>query len=539
MKNSKLRIVMYVFYCVIIVAYAALFAHIDGGERITVRHTDALEGFRHVTEYQTEIIPNADAPLGYSRVFSWTLPEDTLCNSVLAFYQLHHETDIYLDDELVYSMRADDGNRFTRTTACSWIVHSFRHEDAGKRIRVVMSPIYESVGKRVFDFMVGSPGQIYLAQLEHDFFMLLLSGMCVVVGLLIMAVQAALILRKSANRWSIFFMGNITAWIGLWKFCDTRFVTILFAEHTLLMSYLSIGSLFLGTLCAALFLCEHIRPLHTRAATAVAMAAIVFTLFALVMQLTGAADFREVLPLGHVLIVLIALALVISIVQLHRMGASSVRRREWLLSGLLAIGVSIDLALYNLSGSSDKLSFSLLSMLLYTMLIFMSNLTDANKRAYTDTLTGLFNKNRWDTLMNTPAFTDRNIGVIMFDLNRLKHVNDTMGHAAGDRMIFNFANILRNSIPISNTICRWGGDEFTVLCMEASQDMMEMYIDRVHAAANDYNASGQTPSLHFAAGYALSSEFPELSPSELLRKADERMYLDKNQWYQQHTLTRS
>ena len=68
-------------------------------------------------------------------------------------------------------------------------------------------------------------------------------------------------------------------------------------------------------LCAALFLCEHIRPLHTRAATAVAMAAIVFTLFALVMQLTGAADFREVLPLGHVLIVLIALALVISIVQ--------------------------------------------------------------------------------------------------------------------------------------------------------------------------------------------------------------------------------
>ena len=64
-------------------------------------------------------------------------------------------------------------------------------------------------------------------------------------------------------------------------------------------------------------------------------------------------------------------------------------------------------------------------------------------------------------------------------------------------------------------------------------------MDRVRAGADACNASGQTPSLHFAAGYALSSEFPELSPSELLKKADERMYLDKNQWYQQHTLTRS
>ena len=124
------------------------------------------------------------------------------------------------------------------------------------------------------------------------------------------------------------------------------------------------------------------------------------------------------------------------------------------------------------------------------------------------------------------------IGVIMIDLNQLKYVNDTQGHAMGDRMILNFANILRNTVPPSNTICRWGGDEFTIMIMGASQEKMEQAADAIAEAVANYNATDELPKIHYACGWALSSEFPGLSPSELLVEADKRMYLDKRRWYE-------
>ena len=154
----------------------------------------------------------------------------------------------------------------------------------------------------------------------------------------------------------------------------------------------------------------------------------------------------------------------------------------------------------------------------------------ANRKAYTDVRTGLFNKNRWDELMKNSYGKEDSIGVIMMDLNELKHVNDTQGHAMGDRMIL--ANILRNTIPPSNTICRWGGDEFTVMTIDASREKMEQTANAIAEAVASYNAADELPKIHYACGWALSSEFPGLSPSELLREADKRMYLDKRRWYE-------
>ena len=133
--------------------------------------------------------------------------------------------------------------------------------------------------------------------------------------------------------------------------------------------------------------------------------------------------------------------------------------------------------------------------------------------------------------MKVKAPTDDTVGIMMLDLNRLKYINDTMGHEAGDKMIYTFSNILRNSISHSNTICRWGGDEFAVMIMDADKEKMETCLSEISQATEAYNASGAKPEIFYAAGYALSSEFPRHSLEELLRVADKRMYLDKKRWY--------
>lgn len=124
--------------------------------------------------------------------------------------------------------------------------------------------------------------------------------------------------------------------------------------------------------------------------------------------------------------------------------------------------------------------------------------------------------------------------MMMLDLNGLKYINDTLGHEAGDRMIFNFSAILRNTLPSSSVICRWGGDEFAVMLTGMSREKMERYMDTIHRAVDVYHANNGDPPIFFAVGYALSTENPSLSRKELLAIANNQMHLDKQKWYVSH-----
>ena len=208
--------------------------------------------------------------------------------------------------------------------------------------------------------------------------------------------------------------------------------------------------------------------------------------------------------------------------------------KDSFINGIYSIyGIFIRPVNFYIRKNSSNLVFTMLSFLIYTVIAFVRSFADINRRAKTDVQTGFFNKNRWNQLMDVVTFGTEPIGIIMFDLNRLKYTNDTMGHEAGDKMILSFSNILRNSIPPSNTICRWGGDEFTVMVTDASQEKIELYLADIRKAADTYNASGEKPEIYYAAGYALSSQFPGSTRMELMKKADEQMYLDKKRWYKE------
>ena len=75
-------------------------------------------------------------------------------------------------------------------------------------------------------------------------------------------------------------------------------------------------------------------------------------------------------------------------------------------------------------------------------------------RAYTDAHTGLPNKSACKELLGNKEIISEPTACIMFDLNNLKTVNDTMGHSAGDQLILNFARLLRNVIPEKDFVGR-------------------------------------------------------------------------------------
>ena len=141
-------------------------------------------------------------------------------------------------------------------------------------------------------------------------------------------------------------------------------------------------------------------------------------------------------------------------------------------------------------------------------------------------------KNTYEKLLkNEKEF--HTVSLFICDIDFFKKVNDTLGHEAGDRMIFHFANLLRNTFPGSGVICRWGGDEFSVLLTGVSRSQLEEHIRRLLHATEEYNGKNPNLPIYFAVGAALSDEHPKLSRSELFHRADEEMYRNKQLWYTQ------
>ena len=161
-----------------------------------------------------------------------------------------------------------------------------------------------------------------------------------------------------------------------------------------------------------------------------------------------------------------------------------------------------------------------------------------------DTLTGLPNRALLGERLGQAIVNARRgshkIGVLFLDLDRFKHVNDSMGHAAGDRMLKAAGARLRQVVRERDTVARLGGDEFTVILEEIldareAEDMAERLIEAFQAPLSLGGA--QEVVISPSIGVSLYPDHGQV-PTDLLKYADTAMYQAKdrgrNTWTMYH-----
>ena len=532
-KKSGLERAASISYLGVAVLFLLVFLYMALFENVSIFAARNMRTYTVIDDCTEREIEDSQAPTGIRREYSWVLNDIGTNENCLGFYLIHHYAQVYFDDELMYSLMPGEDNRIARGVSSDWVLIPIYPWDSGREVRVVVTPAYKNVENREIEFVIGSRDSICFNQLRQDLPKLVLSALCIAIGVIIMIVQLVLILRKRTRNWKVFWLGCFSTILGIWKITDTRFSSIMFAGNPLVLGYITIGMIYLAII-PPLFYEKAQFPGRSEKYLIVEILALCAVAFAVMLcQILGVAEFKQTLIVSHALIIVATLTVLIAILRRRRYGIGDQSRMDLFFIVFLVFGVLLDFLVYYIKKNSSNLIFTMLSFLIFTIIVFLKSFADINRRAKTDLQTGFFNKSRWSQLMNERSSIPESIGIIMLDLNRLKHINDTMGHEVGDKMILSFSNILRNSIPPSNTICRWGGDEFTVMVTDASQEKIEHYLADIRKAADTYNASGEKPEIYYAAGYALSSQFPGSTRMELMKRADEQMYLDKKRWYKE------
>jgi len=158
-----------------------------------------------------------------------------------------------------------------------------------------------------------------------------------------------------------------------------------------------------------------------------------------------------------------------------------------------------------------------------------SEVKNLEELASTDRLTGAWNRRHFETALEAEVHRALRFGhplsVVMFDIDHFKRVNDEFGHQAGDRVLTEFAACIRSGLRKSDSLTRWGGEEFIVLMpntpLAAARIAAERFRKRVDAQT--FNAVGS-----LTASFGVAQFIADETVEDLLARVDGAVYRAKN-----------
>jgi len=152
---------------------------------------------------------------------------------------------------------------------------------------------------------------------------------------------------------------------------------------------------------------------------------------------------------------------------------------------------------------------------------------ELERRATYDPLTGALNRASVLQRLEAQLITATSLGVIFIDLDRFKEVNDQFGHSAGDKLLVEVVHRVRDNIRGADTLGRFGGDEFLVVCPEGDMAALTRVATRItNALAEPLDLDDSAISIHASIGIATSND-GAASAESLIADADTAMYVAK------------
>ncbi len=477
-----------------------------------------------------------------------TLPSDWgLVEGVLRFYVRHDAVRMYVDEELIYEYGYDRLDK-NQTLGSGYQFIKFPNEYQGKQLRIQLVTAEDDVFTKFDSVRLYEWENAYRVLITENRLPLFCGSFLILFGLIV-SVITIVALFFSTKYIRLFCISLFAICMGLWSLSYYN-VMLIFAIPLYSISLINYLVLYLAPIPLIIYIYEEVKNLKYKSlkvfywiyfATELLAVFVAITLHTFnLVHLAGMFKYMQIIMLVGLLFFLLVL-----IMNLNN------SRYEGKLSvvGLLIViaCVAYDMLGYNAGRYFGKDYFNLRGVtssgiMMFICILFVSFYIEMTqkmmeqkerdfliKSAYTDELTRLHNRRYCMEYMNKLR-EERNFKytVICFDLNNLKTVNDTYGHAKGDVLIRSAAEVIAETFESYGVVARMGGDEFVAVIGTADEEklasLMKEFvqnIDRKNRVIKDLNMS-------IAYGYASGSQ-SDSDIEKVYQTADDRMYEKKKQ----------
>lgn len=479
-----------------------------------------------------------------------TLPESAENADALFFRAKNVFYSVYIDGELVYKPEFGESVFYTDSTGTRWNSIDLLPEYLGKEIEIRLTAAYANARCGLDGFRIGSSGGAILNIIQEKLVSFITCVLLLFVGLFLSIADIPINMRSEKNH-ELLFLGLFSVCVAVWCLSELNIIQFFF-DDSRLMQMISCCSLMLIPIPLVLYLDSAVGFKSKAVAPVVCTLSVLEFIVCWGLHLLKIKDVHETLTLSHVLLAISAVLLVYSfvknaIIKDKKQGAKIYRVLRTV--GLCSIGVAtvVDITRYYSGQTSDSAQFVRIGLLIFTICYGSSSLENTinavkkgaqaefiSKLAYHDGLTGIGNRTAFEErldelekIKNTAA----PIGIIMFDVNDLKYVNDNLGHPLGDSMIKTAAEIIRSSFePVDGECFRIGGDEFAVIMRGSGvTERCEKSIAEFSGQTERHNSSPDSKlRISIAHGFFIYDSNCGIDlVKDAYKKADEKMYETK------------
>ncbi len=508
--------------------------YLADGSGVDVSHLDELsdaEPYQEVSIYHT--LPS-DLEEGLSLCF----------RSKNIFYQ------VYIDGVQRYAPEVSESYLYNDSLGTRWNYVPLRLDDAGGVVELRFYTVYDSSTACIDHLYLGNAAGEILSTFSDKTVAFITSLLLLFIGVILIVADIPINMQLQKNH-ELLYLGFFAVSIAIWCAVETNLFQF-FTNDSRLLQLVSCTSLMLIPIPMLLYLdaafgfrSHFVVPLFCSMSVAE-------TAICTLLHFTKILDYHDTLTLSHVMLAISAVILLITIIRnSFLMGQSQVKNVYKVLraGGLMVIGFAtgIDIIRFYRGNGGDSAMFVRIGLLIFILCYGSSSLEKTinavklgvqsefvSQLAYRDGLTGIGNRTAFqERLVELEAIKTSmdGVGIVMFDVNDLKYVNDNMGHQKGDDLLVNSANLIKNALKtVGGTCYRIGGDEFVAVL--SGEDVRTRIAEGLAHFAQDvkaYNeASSQPFQISVASGYAIyDGQQEDMKLMDIYQQADESMYANK------------
>ena len=459
-------------------------------------------------------------------------------DNVLAFYSSHQNVEVYNYNKLIYKYPTENNNPISSTPGYFWNFVQLPREL--NSIQVVFTSPYKDANRKIPKFYVGNIASVTSHIINISLFQFILCIIMFCLGLCMAAYYFVLHRKNSAVNANMLYLGIFAMFLSVWSINECPITTLIF-KNNIVTSYISFLSLMLLPMPFAIFVKNFYNDTSKNWDIFFRLN-IAQIIICIALQLIKVYDLRQTLWTTHVIMaVLIVIVFYRSYNLLHTAKNTKTVKVHLLCMVICAVTLVLDLIGYYV-GIWDSNTFGRIGFLTYIIvlgvsstsetasLIQMGQQADAYQRlAYTDQMTGLFNRTCFNVDFSELEKKPNDVAIIDFDLNHLKHTNDTYGHSAGDRYINNSARIIKEIFSSIGKCYRVGGDEFVAIVPNSSSIDITYYLAMLESSVDACNRETENKDLHMqiSSGCAVYSAETDRTLEDTYNRADKIMYEDK------------